>query len=86
MNAHPPDANPPQPPPATGGPPAEPPPPPPPAPKPPLLDYPSVPTKPAELDTESWSEIGRAMVIVFGIGLALFTIGFGVCGVMFRGC
>lgn len=60
-------------------------PPPPPA-KPPLLDYPSRPTEPEELDTERWSEIGRAMGIVFGFMLLLFVIGFGICGVLFRGC
>jgi hypothetical protein len=65
----------------------EPPDPPPsePAGKPPLLDYPSVPTEP-EPETEGWGEIARAMAVVFGfIGLLLFAY-FGVCGMMLRGC
>lgn len=71
MNADPPDVPPPQPPPA--------------APKPPLLEYPSPPAE-RELDSEPWSEVLRALLIIFGVLGALFLIGFGFCGVLMRGC
>ena len=54
--------------------------------KPPLLDYPSRPTHPPELDTEPWSEVGRALAVVFGVMLALFLIFVAICGVLPRGC
>ena len=67
-------------------PPVDGPPPAPPAPtRPPLLDYPT-PPPPPELDTERWSEVVRALLIVFGVLGALFFIGFGFCGVLLRGC
>jgi hypothetical protein len=53
--------------------------------RPPLLDYPSAPS-PDDLGTERWSEVGRAMAIVFGFLILLFVIGFGLCGVVLRGC
>jgi hypothetical protein len=53
--------------------------------KPPLLDYSSRPIDP-ELDSERWSEVFRAMLVVFGVLGALFLIGFGFCGVLMRGC
>jgi hypothetical protein len=53
--------------------------------KSPLLDYPSLPT-PAEPEGESWSEVFRALLVVFGfLGVLLF-ISFGLCGVLARGC
>jgi hypothetical protein len=59
---------------------------PPPAPaKPPLLDYPT-PAPPDERDSERWSEVARALLIVFGVIGLLFFIAFGVCGVLGRGC
>ena len=53
--------------------------------KPPLLEYPSRPIAP-EPDSESWSEIVRATLIVFAfLGFLLF-ISFGFCGILGRGC
>jgi hypothetical protein len=63
-------------------------PPPPPAPqpaKPPLLEYPSRPINP-ERDTEPWPDVFRAMLIVFGVLSTVLFIGFGLCGVLARGC
>lgn len=65
--------------------------PPPPEPdKPLLLDYPSVVTTTDADDgfgeTESWPEIGRAMLIVFSVLGVMFFITFGLCGVLLRGC
>jgi hypothetical protein len=54
--------------------------------KPPLLDYPPVPFDPEDRDTESWFEVGRAMLIVFGVLAFLFVVTFGLCGVLARGC
>jgi hypothetical protein len=59
-------------------------PPPPPA-KPPTLDYPSY-TPPGDRDTERWSEVARALFIVFSVLGLLFFLGFGACGVLLRGC
>ena len=53
--------------------------------KPPLLDYPSLPP-PAEPEGERWSEVFRALLVVFGFLGLLFFIAFGVCGVLARGC
>ena len=53
--------------------------------RPPLLEYPSKPN-PSDLDTEPWSQVGRAMAVVFGILLALMTIAGALCGVLSRGC
>jgi hypothetical protein len=53
--------------------------------KPPLLDYPSLPP-PAEPEGERWSEVFRALLVVFGFLGLLFFISFGVCGVLARGC
>jgi hypothetical protein len=61
-----------------------PPPPPPPA-KPPLLDYPT-PAPPGERETESWSEVVRALGVIFGVIGLLFFLSFGICGVLLRGC
>ena len=62
--------------------------PPPVADKPPLLDYPSPPTTDDDGfgETESWPEIGRAMLIVFSVLGIMFFVTFGLCGVLFRGC
>jgi hypothetical protein len=54
--------------------------------KPPLLDYPPIPLQPEDRDTESWSEVARAMLVVFGVLAFLFFITFGLCGVFSRGC
>ena len=54
--------------------------------KPPLLDSPSRPAKSDDLDTERWSDVARAMLVVFGFLAILFVIGFGACGVLLRGC
>ena len=64
-------------------------PPPPVADKAPLLDYPSPPTTDDDDgfgETESWPEIGRAMLIVFSVLGIMFFVTFGLCGVLFRGC
>jgi hypothetical protein len=52
---------------------------------PPLLDYPS-PAPPPDPGTERWSEVLRALLIVFGALAVLFFGGFGVCGLLGRGC
>jgi hypothetical protein len=54
--------------------------------QPPLLDYPSPPVQPDNGDTESWFEVGRAMLVVFGVLGFLFFITFGLCGVFSHGC
>ena len=54
--------------------------------KPPLLEYPSRPPGGAELDTESWTQVGGALAKVFGVILGLFVIGALLCGVLPRGC
>jgi hypothetical protein len=66
--------------------PTEPVPPPTPVDKPPLLDYPSAVSGPEEGETESWSEVGRALLIVFGVLALMFLITFGLCGVFAQGC
>jgi hypothetical protein len=53
--------------------------------KPPLLDYPSVPVPP-DRDTERWSEVARALLVIFGVIGTLFFVVFGVCGGLARGC
>jgi hypothetical protein len=54
--------------------------------RPPLLDYPGPLTEGEFGETEPWSEVGRALVIVFGVLGFLFFITFGLCGVFARGC
>jgi hypothetical protein len=54
--------------------------------KPPLLDYPSPDTEDHYGETESWSEVGRAMLVVFGVMGLFFFITFGLCGVFAHGC
>jgi hypothetical protein len=54
--------------------------------KPPLLDYPSSITHPDEGETGSWSEVGRALLVVFGVLGLMFLITFGLCGVFAHGC
>ena len=58
---------------------------PPPPEKPPVLDYPSIPPNP-ELDSEKWSDVFRASLIVFGILGFLLFISYGLCGGLIRGC
>jgi hypothetical protein len=65
--------------------PTPPPPPPPPSPAPPVLDYPSRPPT-SEPETEQWSEIARAMLIVLSALAAFFFATFGLCGLLGRGC
>jgi hypothetical protein len=67
--------------------PTEPPVPPEPAPdKPPLLDYPAPVSEGDFGETESWAEVGRAILIVFGVLGLLFLVTFGLCGVFANGC
>lgn len=54
-------------------------------PLPPLLDYPSRPPPP-EPETERWSDVLRAALIVFGSIAILFFGVFGLCGLAGRGC
>lgn len=55
------------------------------APAPPLLNYPSA-RPPPEPETEKWSEVVRAMLIVLGSLALLFFATFGLCGLLGRGC
>jgi hypothetical protein len=54
--------------------------------KPQPLDYPSPLTEDDFGETESWAEIGRAMLVVFGVLGFLFVVTFGLCGVFAHGC
>ena len=54
--------------------------------KPPLLDYPSPVTDDREGETESWAEVGRAMLVVFSVLGFLFFITFVLCGIFAHGC
>ena len=53
---------------------------------PPLLDYPGPITEGNYGETESWAEVGRALLIVFGVLALMFFLTFGLCGVFARGC
>jgi hypothetical protein len=54
--------------------------------KPPLLDYPGPVTEGDYGETESWAEVGRAIVVVFSVMGLLFFITFGFCGIFAHGC
>jgi hypothetical protein len=54
--------------------------------KPPLLDYPGPVSEGEFGETESWSQVARALLVVFGVLGLMFLITFGLCGVFAHGC
>jgi hypothetical protein len=57
-----------------------------PGPKLPLLDYPRPAPEDDYGETESWAEVGRAMLVVLGVLGLLFVLTFGFCGIFAHGC